>query len=184
MRWISLSAMLMAPMVMAQFNAVNLEQNLKAIECDSVLVVKSDAIRDPIHWSPDSKSIGVKLDGAWVAIELDSLMLKRFKWRNHQNIAMVTSKKAPSPLSPWAVANWTSAVEEQSRRVRTLSGTVIEFVFLDDGSLSLRVTQGLGPSREIWQTRGEDCQGLVLSPDQRWVAFICGLHGAVVMKVP
>jgi hypothetical protein len=24
----------------------------------------------------------------------------------------------------------------------------------------------------------------VLSPDQRWVAFICGLHGVVVMKVP
>lgn len=184
MRVLALSALLFAPTAMAQFTGANLEQNLRAIDCDTVVVVKSNAIRDPIHWSPDSKSIGVKVEGNWVSINLDKLMLKRFKWRNELNVATPAGKPEYVPLPSQVRATWKSATEEESTKLRNNMGTIIEFAQLKEGGVALLVTPLNGTRKEIWRTNLEDCQGLVLSPDHHWVAFICGVHGAVVMKVP
>jgi hypothetical protein len=75
-------------------------------------------------------------------------------------------------------------VEDDSRLLVTRRGVKVEFEQQMEGGVVLKVTPKGGVEREVWRTSLEDCQGLAPSPDHRWVAFICGLHGVVVMKLP
>jgi len=150
-------------------------------------VVNSDAIRDPIHWSPDSKSVGVKVRGEWVGINLDSLMLKRFKWRDNRNVATAVGTPNYTPLTKKVRDEWAAAVEEESTLVRTAAGTTVEFIPLggaEGKGVILVVARADDNSQEIWRTRTKGCKGLMLSPNQRWVTFICRINGAVVMTLP
>lgn len=184
MRCLTLSSLLATTAAMAQFHAGNLEQNLKAIDCDTLVVVQSDAIRDSLYWSPDSKSLGVKVDGKWVGINLDTLMVKGYKWRDGQNVAKPIGKPAYVPLTDEVRNEWKVAIQEESMQVRTKSGTLVELRNPEPGWVVLLVTTKAGGTREVWRTRKEDCTGLVVSPDEKWVAYIAGVHGAVVMRLP
>lgn len=177
-------ALLCAPALLAQFSQGSFEKNLEALKCDSAFIVKSSEIRHPIHWSPDGRELGIKVDGRWVRIALDTLVLKRYKWRDNQDIAGPVGLPDGKPLGDRERAAWVSAEEEHSRKIRTNTGVRIEFAPLEDGALALRVSWPDGMARDLWRTRIEDCQGLVLSPDHRWVAYIGSLNGVIVMKVP
>lgn len=177
-------ALLAGPVLMAQLTHGSFEKNLEALKCHSVLLFKSEEIRDPIHWSLDGKAIGVKVAGRWVRIDLDGLILKRFKWRNDLDIAAPTTLPVMKDLPDDVRKSWLPAIEDDSRRVRTRTGTILELEPLDKGGVSFRITPSDGRTREIWRTSIEDCQGFVLSPDHRWVAYICGKHGVVLTKLP
>lgn len=180
----ALLALLSAPALLAQFSQGSFEKNLQALKCDTAFIVKSPTIRDPIHWSPDGKEIGIKLEGRWVSIALDSLVLKRYKWRDNLDIAGPIGLPELKPLDSRQRAGWISAEEEHSRKIRTNTGTRIEFAYVEDGAVALRVSWPDGMARDLWRTKIEDCGGLVLSPDHRWVAYIAGINGIIVMKVP
>jgi hypothetical protein len=173
-----------AAALFAQFSAGSFEKNLEALKCDTAVIVKSAEIRDPIHWSPDGKSLGVKVRGRWVRIDLDTVVFKRLKWRNDLDIAGPVREPLMLPLEDRERKSWISADEEHARKIVTNRGIRIDFPYEDDGAVALRVSFPNGGSRILWTTRIEDCQGLVLSPDHRFVAYIAGLQGVIVMKVP
>jgi hypothetical protein len=184
MRRMSLSALLLGPVAMAQFTHGNFEANLQALKCDTALILRSKTIRDPIGWTPDGKSLVVKVDGVYQRIDLDSLVLKRFKWRNDLDIAGPIAKPVMLPLAEDQRRSCLYAVEENERELVTRRGVKITFEELLEGGVALQITPKGGTPREVWRTSIEDCQGLAPSPDHRWVAFICSLHGVVVMKLP
>lgn len=184
MRAISLSALLLGPAAMAQLSHGGFEANLQALKCDTALVLRSNAIRDPIGWTLDGKSLVVKVDGIYQRIDLDSLVLKRFKWRNELDIAGTVTKPLMTPATEEQRKTAIYAVEDNSRLLTTRRGVRIALEELMEGGVALKVTPKGGTEREIWRTSLEDCQGLAPSPNHRWVAFICGRHGVVVMKLP
>ena len=173
-----------AAALFAQFTAGSFEKNLEALKCDTALILKSAAIRDPLNWSPDGKLLGVKVDGRWVSIDLDTLVFKRMKWRNDLDIAGPVRAPLLQPLGDKERKAWISADEEHARKIVSNKGVRLDFPYEDDGAVSLRVSFPDGRSRILWTTRIEDCQGFVLSPDHRFVAYIAGLQGVIVMKVP
>lgn len=48
---------------------------------------------------------------------------------------------------------------------------------------ALILTEKGKPQKVLWITEMENCHSLVLSPNQKYVAFICELNGLVVMKL-
>lgn len=184
MRALSLSALLLGSVAFAQLSHGSFEANLKALKCDTALILKSNAIRDPIGWTLDGKSVVVKVDGIYQRIDLDGLVLKRFKWRNDLDIAGTVTKPLMTPLTEAQRKTAIYAVEDDARLLVTRRGVRIALEELMEGGVALKVTPKGGAEREIWRTSLEDCQGLVPSPNHQWVAFICGRHGVVVMKVP
>lgn len=177
-------ALLCTPGLFAQLSQGSFEKNLAALNCDTAFIVKSPAIRHPIHWSPDGKELGVKVDGRWVRIALDALVLKRYKWRDNQDIAGPIGLPELKPLDDRTRAGWFSAEEEHSKKIRCNNGVRIEFTYAEDAALALRVSWPDGMARDLWRTKLEDCGGLVLSPDHRWVAYIGSVSGVIVLKVP
>jgi hypothetical protein len=173
-----------ATALLAQYAPGNLETALGEMKCHTVLLAPMQKIVDPPRWSPDSKSIAFKLDGKWVRCDLDKLQVKRFKWRNNQDVAAPQGIPAYAPIPDEVWKAWSFCPEEVSRAVKVLGGPQIDLLADSNGGVSLRFTHQGGQVQETWTTRMEDCQALCLSPDQKWVAFLCGSHGIAVMRVP
>ncbi len=184
MRNLSLPALLLGPAALAQFTQGSFEANLLALKCDTALVLRSNAIRDPIGWTLDGKALAVKVDGRYMRIDLDPLVLKRFKWRNDLDIAGPVGRPGMVPMADAERRSCIYGAEDDSRLLVTRRGVKIELEPQLEGGVILKITPKGGVEREIWRTTLEDCQGLAPSPDHRWVAFICGRHGVVVMKLP
>jgi len=168
----------------AQFSHGTLEANLAALGCDTVLVAPKQRVVDPIHWSPDSKAIGVKIDGKWVRIDLDRLLLKRLKWRDNQDVAAPTGKPEFAPLAEPERVSWIAADEEGARSVTFFNGVKVELAEVLPVGAALQLTYPDGQTRVRWRTTQEDCTALTPSPNGLWVAYLCGIHGVAVMRVP
>lgn len=184
MRPIHVVSLLAGTLLCAQFSHGNLEANLVALGCDTVLVAPKQKVVDPIHWSPDSKSIGIKIGGKWVRVDLDKLMLKRFKWRNNQDVAAPKGIPDYPELADTERLGWVYGEEEGARAVTFRNGIRVELVEeLPTGS-AMWITRPGGSSYLRWRTTQEDCQALSPSPDGLWVAYLCEIHGVAVMRVP
>lgn len=184
MRIVSLVSLLAGTQLCAQFSQGTLEANLIALGCDTVLVAPKQKVVDPIHWSPDSKAIGIKLGGKWVRVDLDKLLLKRFKWRNNKDIAGPSGPVDFPELADTERLGWVYGEEEGSRSITFWNGVKIELAEVLPVGAALHVTLPDGRTQQRWRTIQEDCQGLSPSPNGLWVAYLCGLHGVAVMRVP
>lgn len=174
-----------APAVLfAQLGHGSLDTALKALRTDTVLVAPMRKVVDPIHWSPDSKAIGIKLDGKWVRVDLDALQLKRFRWRNDQDIAAPRALPDYPQLAETERIEWPSSEEEGSRGIGFRSGVVIELVDVLPTGVAMRIKMPDGRAIERWRTSLETCEALTPSPDGKWIAFLCERHGVAVMRVP
>jgi hypothetical protein len=178
------ATLLCGPALLAQFNPGSLEASLSALNCHTVLLAPKETVVDPIHWSPDSKSLAFKLNGTWLRCDLDQLQLKRYKWRNNQDVAGPRVQAIYPPMAAAELKEWASCSQEESRGVKVLGGPALQLLQQDGGSVTFRITFQDGKVTDLWTTNQEDCQALCLSPDQKWVAFLCSTHGVAVMKVP
>ncbi len=184
MRIVSLVSLLVGTQLCAQFTQGTLEANLVALGCDTVLVAPKQRVVDPIHWSPDSKAIGIKLGAKWVRVDLDRLLLKRLKWRNNQDVAAPSGRSEFPPLADTERLGWVYGEEEGSRSITFWNGVKVELAEVLPKGASLQVTLPDGRTQQRWRTIQEDCQALSPSPNGLWVAYLCGLHGVAVMRVP
>ncbi len=70
-----------------------------------------------------------------------------------------------------------------SRKVTTRNGTIIELRETENLSVSLIVTKRDNSSKLLWTSCGENSHSLVLSPNNKLVAYLCELNGLFVMNV-
>lgn len=184
MRNMSLVSLLAGTLLCAQLSHGTLEANLVALGCDTVLVAPKQKVVDPIHWSPDSKAIGIKLADKWVRVDLDQLVLKRLKWRDNQDVAAPTGRPVFLPLAETDRLGWVYGEEEGSRSITFWNGVKVELAEVLPKGAALQVTLPDGRTQQRWRTIQEDCQALSPSPNGLWVAYLCGVHGVAVMRVP
>jgi len=159
----------------------NMDSELKRLNVDTALVVVSQDIDEFPVWSPHGDFIAVQINGQWNKVELGMLALQEAKWRGSARLGVPsTPTQVPAPAGE--IQLWKRTSKWRPRRMVTRSGLTIELRETDLGT-SLRLARRGKKPEVIWTTDLENCHSLALSPDERYVAFLCELNGLAVMKL-
>lgn len=147
---------------------------------DSALIFPIQGVDDYPVWSPEKDFLANKVSGKWFKVDLNHIKLVDGAWRENQKIGVIDSAESVSAASNTEVEQWKKSKSIRgSRIVKTTSGATIE-LRAEGLSTSLVVTPK-GQSPIVYWTSGlENCHSLVLSPDEKYVAFIAELNGVVI----
>jgi hypothetical protein len=143
------------------------------------LVIESQAVDGSPVWSPDGRYVAAKVGGRWIGIEPDSLELARGAWHGGQPVGTVASVNATVPLAARTAEEWEKNARSDARSVTTRDGTRLELRQTGTGTRFAVAATG-SAEKTRWTTSRESCHGLALSPDDRYVAFVCDQSGVIV----
>jgi hypothetical protein len=143
------------------------------------LVIGSQAVDGAPVWSPDGQYVAAKVGGRWVGVEPDSLELARGAWHGGQPVGTVASVNATVPLEARTAEEWGKNARSDASSVTTRDGTRLELRQTGTGT-QFAVTAPGSAEKTRWTTSMESCHGLALSPDDRYVAFVCEKNGVIV----
>ncbi len=172
--------MLMVVVCSAQVTAPLLMQYDK-LKVHTALLAPSSGVDESPLWSPDSKRIGVNVEGKWYQIDTAKVTLQLAEWHK-QRIGRLSSGAPISQLDPGEITAWQKATRTDSTTIVDNSGNKLEFV-RKDLRTALVLTEKAREPRQLWITGMENCGELSLSPDGQWVAFICEQNGVFAMSL-
>ena len=156
-----------------------LTSELAALHVQTALLFPSQAVDDFPVWSPDSRYLAANVQGKWFKLEISAVQLQEAKWHG-KPIGTVKNDQKFTQATDAEVAEWVKRAKVQ-RSVVSKSGITVE---LPQRELSTSLVLSRGKNRKIlWKTDLESCGGLQLSPDGRYVAFICETNGVFAMDV-
>jgi hypothetical protein len=167
--------------VYGQGTAKSLNSEMARLKTQTALIVQSQAIDEYPLWSPNSDFIACNIMGKWYKFRLTNIQLGEAKLGG-QTIGVLTTKDASSEMTSSEQKKFDKVSKFNPREVRTKSGTKIELKENGDISISLIVTIKGEKPKILW-TIGENCHSLVVSPDEKYVAYICESNGLFVMKL-
>jgi hypothetical protein len=157
----------------------SLEKEMTRIGVRSALVIPSQAVDGHPVWSPAGDAIAAEIDGHWVKVDLRSTALEKGTWHGKESIGVLKQAPPEESVSESVVRNWDKNLVSGARRVVMRNGTSIEL--RQEGlSTAFVVTRPGGTPDTIWKTSLENCHGLTLSPDERYVAYVCEMNGVIV----
>jgi len=160
----------------------NFNSELKKNRIDQVLLISSQAIDEFPLWSPDSNFIGVNIEGKWCKVNLNEIKLEKHEWKGGKTIGIPSTQPILEEISKKDLKKFKRVSRSNARVLKTKGGTKIEL--RQDGlSTSLTITNKGEEVTTLWSSESENCHSLVLSPNQKFVAFICELNGLIVMKL-
>ncbi len=145
----------------------------------SALVISSQAVDEYPVWSLEGDALAANIEGRWMKVELESLVLEPGTW--HEQAIGVAKRSALTPIEASAVAKWDKAGDHGARKVAMKNGTTVELK-QTELSTELVVTPRGGPANVLWRSGLENCHSLAVSPDGRFVAYICELNGVIVTE--
>ena len=160
----------------------NLDSEMERLKTETVLAVNSQAIDQYPLWSPNSDFIGYFVDKKWNKVKLTNIKLIEGKWHNN-NIGILKTKKAYSLMTKTEFDEFSSVTKLDSSIVVTKDETKIELKDNGNFTISLIITKKGELPKTLWTTGGENCLSLVLSPDEKYVAYLCELNGLFIMKI-
>jgi Tol biopolymer transport system component len=155
---------------------------LSRLNSDTALIVPSQGVDEFPLWSPDGRYLAANIEGKWFKIDLNHILLKEGSWRGNHKIGVIDSKSSLSGATEEEVEKWRASSKVSPRKSKTVAGTTIELRQSGLG-VSLIITKKAEKSVTLWTTDMENCHSLVLSPDQKFVAFISELNGVVVFQL-
>lgn len=166
----------------SQKDATALEKAMKKLKVETVLVANVEGIDEYPLWSPKSDFVACYIFGDWHKFNLNEMKLTTGDWHN-QTIGIMNNAKAVSIIKDSSELKPFLAVSPfNEREVTTKKGTKIELRYNNDFTVSLVVTKAR-ETMVLWTSDGENCHSLTLSPDGKFVAYLCELNGLMVMKV-
>ena len=139
---------------------------------ETVLLWESVEIDDHPIWSPDSKQIAINDRGHWRKLNIEEVFLTTADWLDHvigQNISEVSET-----VSDLEVKQFTDTTIYGPRKVTTTNNGTIE---LRNSGFQ---TEFWVNNKKLWETGGDNCHSLALSPDENYVAFISEMNGLMV----
>jgi hypothetical protein len=167
--------------VYAQSTA-DLRSEMVRLKTETILIVQSQAIDEYPMWSPSSDFVACNIMGKWYKFRLSNVQLAEAKWRG-QLIGVLTTKDASSQMTDNEYKDFEKVSKFNPREVITKKGTRIELKETGDMSISLILTKKGENSKTLWSSGGENCHSLVVSPDEKYIAYLCEMTGLLVMKL-
>jgi hypothetical protein len=161
--------------------AKSLNSEMSRLETETVLVLNSQEIDYYPLWSPNSDFIAFCLHEKWFKIRLDDIEFEAVKWRG-QKIGLLVSTDATTEMSEKEVEEFKKVSKFNSREVTSKLGTKVELP-MQSLRTSLVITHKGEDPKTLWTSGGENCHSLVLSPNEKYVAYLCELNGLLIMKI-
>ena len=158
----------------------NLFYELQKLSLSTVLVINSGSIDEYPVWSPEMDFIAVNLEGKWFKIELTNIDLIEGEW--HGDRIGVIKKTNIRDLNESDLRLWRRKKNYNTRKVKTTAGDEIELK-LTDFSTSLIMKIGSSFPKTLWTTGMENCHSLSVSPDEKFIAYICELNGLFITRI-
>lgn len=163
--------------------ATALEKAMKKMKVETVLVANVEGIDEYPLWSPESDFVACYTFGDWYKFDLKLMKLAPADWHDRK-IGIMNNPKAVSPIKDSTELKRFLAVSPfNAREVISKSGIRIQLKEAADFSVSLVITKPGKDPQIIWTSEGENCHSLTLSPDQKFVAYLCEMNGLMVMKI-
>ena len=167
--------------VYGQDTTKTLNSEMTRLKTETVLIVQSQAIDEYPIWSPKSDFVACNIQGKWYKFRLTNIELADAKWRG-QTIGVLTTKDAYSELTTNEQQEFEKVSKFNPREVKTAKGTKVELK-MEGMAVSLIVTKKAKKAKKLWTSGGENCHSLVLSPDEKYVAYLCEMNGLLIMKL-
>src|SRR5690606_23738368 len=124
---------------------------------------------------------GCNIMGKWYKFRLTNIELAEAMWRG-QVIGVLITEDAYSEMTDTEQMEFERVSKFNPREVTTKKGAKIELKQIGM-SVSLIVTEKGETSKTLWTSSGENCHSLVLSPDEKYLAYLCETNGLLVMKL-
>jgi hypothetical protein len=159
-------------------------EELRRIDVDTVCVVQSQAIDEFPLWSQQGDYIGVNISGKWYKVNLNKIRLERSTWRRQkQPIGVaINGLSLLEEVSQGEVEAFKKVSKLNPRSINTKDGISVEL--RSQGFETAFIIKKKGEKAKLlWTTEMENCHSLVLSPDQRYVAFISELNGLIIVRL-
>lgn len=160
----------------------NLESEMLRLKINTALIVESQAIDEYPLWSPESDFIACNVMGKWYKVSLTNIELAEATWHG-KTIGIVSDADPATSLTDSEKSSFEKVSVFNAREVTTSDGTKIELKENNDFSISLIITKKGKKSNKLWTSGGENCHSLVLSPDEKYVAYLCEMNGLFIMKL-
>lgn len=160
----------------------NLESELNRLNTPTVLIVPSMHVTDYAIWSPDLKYLGYSIRDKWYKVRLTDIKLAEGKWHNIQ-IGVLRSENTDTILTEEERKGYVKVAKIGRKEITTKDSIKIELKEMGDLSTGLIITEKGKESKIIWKSGGENCYALSLSPDEKYIAYVCELNGVFVMKL-
>lgn len=177
------SLILAALTLPAAAQSKTLDSELARLNTRTAIIVHSQAIDDSPLWAPGSDAIACNIAGKWVTFDLSDIELVPAKWRK-QDVGILETEKTYTPLDSAARAGYQQAtVIADAREITTGNGTRVELRETGDFTISLIITRDGKRSETVWISSGENCHTLAVSPNEKYVAYLCETTGLMVMKI-
>lgn len=179
---VSILFLIISSFSFSQKDMTALEKAMKKLKVETVLVANVEGIDEYPLWSPKSDFVACYIFGDWHQFNLNEMKLTTGDWHN-QVIGIMNNPKAVSIIKDSSeLKPFLAASPFNEREVTTKRGTKIELRQNNDFTVSLIITKDRVPT-VLWTSEGENCHSPTLSPDGKFVAFICELNGLMVMKI-
>ena len=159
----------------------DLSSEMTRIGVETVMIFNSQAIDEYPLWSPDSNFIAANIEGEWYKFKLKNIHLSEAEWRK-QKIGVLVGNNSFLPLTQSEQEDFRKTLNYNSRSIYTKTGDKIELK-LGGFSTSLILTKNNHKPITVWKSGLENCHSLSISPDDKYVAYLCELNGLFVMKI-
>lgn len=160
-----------------------LEKAMKKMKVTTVLVANAEGIDEYPLWSPESDFVACYLYDDWYKFDLKTMRLVPADWHDLK-IGIMNNPKAVSIIKDSTELKRFLAVSPfNAREVVSKSGIRVQLKEGANFAVSLVITKPGKDPQIIWTSGGENCHSLTLSPDQKFVAYLCEMNGLMVMKI-
>jgi hypothetical protein len=154
---------------------------LTGLNTDTALVLPSQAVDEHALWSPDSRYLAVNVEGEWLKVDLEGIILAAGAWRGGQTLAVITNREAVSPAASDDIASWQKTNRLHPRKA-SVGGADVQ-LRQHELSTALVVTRPGRNAETRWESGMENCHSLVVAPTKRHVAFVCEMNGMFILRV-
>lgn len=160
----------------------SLDNELSRLDTRTALILPSQTVDEFPVWSPDGSRLAANVAGTWYAVRLDSLALGGATWRDSLVLGVLRSESGGSVGEAPEASDWQEAANFAPRSIRTERGTSIE-LRQEGMSTSFVIAQPNSEPETLWTSGSENCHSLTLSPDERYIAFICEMNGVFAYQL-
>jgi hypothetical protein len=155
---------------------------MRKLDVHTILLFKSQAVDEMPLWSPDSRFVAANVEGKWYKFDTWAITaLGTAKWHG-EKIGSVHDKVL-SDATLDQIDKWNDKSQSNPREAVSKSGIKVQLTQQqEDLSTSFVISKG-SQKKTLWASGLENCYSPVLSPNEKYVAFICELNGVFVTDI-
>lgn len=147
-------------------------------QVNTVLLFESTAIDYRPVWSSSGKELIFNFSNRWVKMDLNQVTFITGEWL-HQTIGINKSEVLDSVIESDFDRQLIENDKSMNRSITTKNG--IRYTLEQTSNLTTRFIKSKGKKTWVlWETGGDNCHSISLSPDEHFVAFLSESNGVML----